>query len=250
MYFSPSDEYDEYEDYEEGWEQHRHEHEEVVNEDWVDPDEWNDYDNLSESDDDEQDEEQDYSVTVESVKDKNENKEKGSSRNTDKTNMQQSKARQSFDEDSNPNKAEEVGFGVFKADEFGNLQQVGFGQQPVNHDFASKPNSAEETFPDRGWGHSFLTAPPVNGFGTFLDDSPFPHPGSFPSNHPHSAATVPFGRGGGICLGSRDLHSESCSLPSQEDLFEDIVSSTKWKKKSKVQVFFWEIFPHEIRTFD
>ena len=246
MYFSPSDEYDEYEAHEEGWEQHRHEHEEVVNEDWVDPDEWNDYDNLSESDDDEQDEEQDYSVTVESVKDKNENKEKGS----DMTNIQQSKARQSFDEDSNPNKAEEIGFGVFKADEFGNLQQVGFGQQPVNHDFASKPNSAEETFPDRGWGHSFLTAPPVNGFGTFLDDTPFPHPGSFPSNQANSAATVPFGRGGGICLGSRDLHSESCSLPSQEDLFEDIVFSTKWKKKSKVQVFFWDIFPHEIRTFD
>ena len=35
----------------------RHEHEEYVNEEWVDPDEWIDYDNLTESEDEQEDEE-------------------------------------------------------------------------------------------------------------------------------------------------------------------------------------------------
>ena len=190
----------------------------------MDPDEWNDYDNLS---DDEEEHEEDQDQEKEEIsqaidnyinKDREDSDKQIIKKSSESDEKEQTKEentnfrseRHSYDHDINSN-PEEVGFGVFKTDEFGNLQQIGFGQPKENKFAHFHSQNLEEDFPSRGWGQGFISAPhhpPVNGgFGSFLDQkpSPFAPPGF-----------VPFGRG----EGGRGFPRAGRPLPPQESLFK------------------------------
>ena len=112
----------------------------------------------------------------------------------------------------------EVGFGVFRTDESGNLVQVGFGQP-------KEPGNSEQ-LPERGWGKSFLQQQ-SSAFGSFHENpNPFLFPGQM-LTRPSRPSAAPFGRGGGLYGSKGGFTPAGPSLPPQEALF----SSIKMKEK-------------------
>ena len=108
---------------------------------------------------------------------------------------------------------DEIGFGVFKADEFGNLVQVGFGQ---HRDPESSQSSSFEQLPQRGWGQGFRQS--SSSFGSFHENlNPFLYPGALLTRPSLSS-----GRGGGSASSRGGFTPAVPSLPPQEALFSSI----------------------------
>ena len=105
---------------------------------------------------------------------------------------------------------DEIGFGVFKADEFGNLVQVGFGQ---HRDPGSSQSSSTKQLPRRGWGQGFRQS--SSSFGSFHENlNPFLYPGALLTRPSLSSC-----RGGGSTSSRGGFTPAGPSLPPQEALF-------------------------------
>lgn len=193
-----------------------------MNEEWEDSDEWNDYDNLS-HDEEEEDEDSGELSQANEVDEPDEEEER-----SEVVDCQD--YRKDFDCESS---AEEVAFSIYKADESGTLQQVGFGEpKKINQPSAI----IKKDFPSRGWGQRFQAQSPMMGFpssfGTFGDDgpsylssSPYCPPG--PPCQPPSQPPVPLLPQKEIFGGSNtDLEYDGV-LPNEMILKEEYFSVVK-----------------------
>ena len=134
-------------------------------------------------------------------------------------------AEEESDKEDKDDSGTEVGFGVFRADESGNLVQVGFGQPKDPAISPSASFQSPEELPERGWGKSFLQQQ-SSAFGSFHENpNPFLVPGQMLTRP--SQSSLSFGRGGGSAGSSGGFPPAGPSLPPQEALF----SSIKMKDK-------------------